>query len=137
MANLVRSIFNQTMHETAQDRLDEVVETLRDSHPRVAEMLVEAEVDILAYAAFPSEHWRKLCSNNPLKRLNRQIKRRTDMVGTFPNRKAVTRLVGAVLMEQDDEWLAGRRYISTASMKRIRLLTREVPHETEEEVTAA
>lgn len=137
VANLVRSIFNQTTQEAAHDRLSEVVEILRDNHPRVAEMLVEAEEDILAYAAFPGAHWRKLWSNNPLERLNREIKRRMDVVGIFPNRKAVTRLVGAVLMEQDDEWLAARRYISAVSMRRIRLIPNEVSHEGEQEVTAA
>lgn len=115
--DLIRSIYAQTSQHDAHDRLDDVVEHLRDTYPRVAEMLVEAEEDMLAYAAFPPAHWRKIWSTNPLERLHREIKRRTDVVGIFPNRAAAIRLIGAVLMEQDDEWLAGRRYISTTSMR--------------------
>ncbi len=130
---LVRSIFAQTSQADAHHRLGEVVEQLRKSHPRVAEMLIEAEEDILAYAAFPPAHWRKIWSNNPLERLNREIKRRIHVVGIFPNRPAVIRLVGALLIEQDDEWLAGRRYISTESMQRVPLTAIPIagPHEQE------
>lgn len=118
VTELIRSIFAQTSHEDAHRRLGEVVDRLQGSHPRVAEMLVEAEEDLLAYATFPTAHWKKLWSTNPLERLNREIKRRIDVVGIFPNRPAAVRLIGAVLLEQDDEWMADRRYISEESMSR-------------------
>lgn len=134
---LLRSIYAQTSKTDAHDRLGEVAETMRESYPRVADMLLEAEEDLLAYATFPSAHWKKLWSTNPLERLNREIKRRTDVVGIFPNRPSFIRLAGALLMEQDDEWLAGRRYMSSASMAQIRPTTMDVAHMKEEEVVEA
>ena len=112
----IRSIFAQTTAEEARQHLHAAAATLERKHPKVAEMLEEAEADLLAYTAFPQPHWRKIWSTNPLERLNREVKRRTRVVGIFPNRKSVIRLVGASLMEQDDEWLSGRRYISEESM---------------------
>lgn len=136
VVDLIRSIFVQTTQEDAHLRLGEVVERLRVRHPRVADMLIEAEEDLLAYAAFPTEHWRKIWSTNPLERLIREVKRRADVVGIFPNRPAVIRLVGCLMMEQDDEWLAGRRYMSAASMMQIRPPLMDVAHRKEEEVVA-
>jgi transposase-like protein len=93
---------------------------LERSHPKVAEMLTDARDDLLAFASFPDKHWRQIWSTNPLERVNKEIKRRTDVVGVFPNPAALLRLAGAVLVEQHDEWDAGeRRYFSEASMRAI------------------
>ena len=120
VAAVVRTIFAQPDQQAARRQLAAVVDNLRPQFPRAAQMLEDAEEDILAYMAFPVEHWRQLHSTNPLERLNREIGRRTDVVGIFPNREAVIRLAGAVLMEQQDEWTAApRRYFSQASMAKL------------------
>ena len=99
--------------------------------PKVATMLEAAEDDILAFYAFPADHWRKLRSTNPLERFNREIARRTDVVGIFPDDRSLIRLASMLAIEQNDEWLVGRRYLSAASMGS---LLEERPHRTEEEV---
>ena len=120
VAALVRTIFAQPDKEAAHAQLAEVVKNLELRFPKAAELLRDAEHDILAYMAFPAEHWRQLHSTNPLERLMREIGRRTDVVGIFPNRAALIRLGGAVLMEQQDEWAAApRRYFSQESMRKL------------------
>src|SRR4051794_3518153 len=108
---LLHSIYDQPDAEAVHAQFDRVVEALTEKLPRVAEHLETARADVLAFAAFPKEIWRQIWSNNPNERLNREIRRRTDVVGIFPDRDSVIRLVGAVLAEQHDEWAEGRRYL--------------------------
>jgi transposase-like protein len=118
IAAVVRTIFAQPDHASALAQLRKVADALRPRFPRTATLLEEAAEDILAYRHLPVEHQRQLHSTNPLERLNKEIKRRSNVVGIFPNPAAVTRLVGALLLEQDDEWaVAERRYFSAESMQ--------------------
>jgi transposase-like protein len=117
VSGAIRQLFHATDGHEARQRLAEVVEQLQQPAPKVARLLEDAEPDLLAFYAFPAEHWPKLRSTNPLERVNREIGRRTDVVGIFPNDAALIRLAGALLLEQNDEWLVGRRYLSEASMK--------------------
>ncbi len=116
VAALVRTIFAQPDPDSAKDQLGRVVQTLEERYPRAAALLVDAEDEVLAYLHFPEPHRRRLHSTNPLERLHKEIKRRANVVGIFPNRQAVIRLVGALLMEQNDEWVISRRYFSLESM---------------------
>jgi transposase-like protein len=118
IAALVRSIFEQPDRETTWAQLADVVDKLTQAgFNDVVVYLMDAADDILAFSAFPTEHWPKIRSNNPQERLNKEIRRRTDVVGIFPNRQAVIRLVGALLAEQTDEWAIARRYVSIESLK--------------------
>ena len=120
IAAVVRTIFAQPDHASALVQLRKVADGLRPRLPRTAALLEEAAEDILAHKHFPEEHRRQLHSTNPLERLNKEIKRRSNVVGIFPNVRAAIRLVGAILIEQDDEWaVAERRYFSAESMKRL------------------
>jgi putative transposase len=117
LAALIRPIFQADSAGQARDRLSEAVAHLDGKLPRVAALLEEAEEDILAFYSFPSSHWPKLRSTNPLERFNKEIGRRTDVVGIFPDDDALIRLVGMLCLEQNDEWLVGRRYLSAAAME--------------------
>ena len=108
---LLHSIYDQPDADAVHAQFDRVVDALHEKLPTVAEHLEEARADILAFTAFPKEIWRQIWSNNPNERLNREIRRRTDVVGIFPDRASIIRLVGAVLAEQHDEWAEGRRYL--------------------------
>jgi transposase-like protein len=116
VATLVRSIFAQPDELAVWAQHGRVVEELAARYPAAADLLAEAAPDLLAFTVFPVAHWRQLWSNNPQERLNREIRRRTDVVGIFPNRAAIIRLVGAVLVEQHDEWAVARRYMSTEAL---------------------
>ena len=112
VATLVRSVFMHPDTQAVREQHERVVEQLESTgFHKAAQLLVDAAVDILAFGAFPKEHWKKIWSNNPQKRLNKEVRRRTDVVGIFPNRKALLHLVGAVLAEQHDEWAVVRRYM--------------------------
>jgi putative transposase len=117
VATMVRTIFAQPDADMVREQHRRIVDHLATRFPEAAALLEEAETDLLAFTVFPKEHWRQLWSNNSLERLNKEIRRRTDVVGIFPNRAAVIRLVGAVLAEQNDEWaVASRRYLSIESL---------------------
>ena len=116
VATMVRTIFAQPDAETVHEQYRRIVDQLETRFPDAAALLEQAAADLLAFAGFPKEHWRQLWSNNSLERLNKEIRRRTDVVGIFPNRAAVVRLVGAVLAEQHDEWQVARRYMSAESI---------------------
>ena len=112
VATMVRTIYKQLSPEEVHHQAHRVVAQLQEHFPQAADLLEDALPDILAFTAFPVSHWQKLWSNNPLERLNKEIRRRTNVVGIFPNRSATRRLVGAVLAEQHDEWAEGRRYLT-------------------------
>jgi putative transposase len=115
----IRTVFAQPDAQSAHEQWQRVCDGFRHRFPRLADLMEEAEEDILAYATFPMEHWQKIWSNNPLERLNKEVKRRTEVVGIFPNEAAVIRLVGAVLSEQHDEWQVGKRYFSAGSLAKL------------------
>lgn len=116
VAAAIRQVFRAAHSDEARHTLAEVVGRLEGPAPKVARLLEAAEPDLLAFYRFPAEHWSKLRSTNPLERVNREIGRRSDVVGIFPNDQALIRLAGALLVEQNDEWLVGRRYLSAESI---------------------
>jgi putative transposase len=115
----IRTVFAQPDAQGAREQWRRVSEGFRSRFPRLSELMDEAEEDLLSYAAFPQEHWQKIWSNNPLERLNKEVKRRTNVVGIFPNEAAVVRLVGSVLSEQHDEWQVSKRYFSAGSLAKL------------------
>ena len=125
VAAAIRTIFAQPDAEHVHSQLDVIAGMLGRQFPQVETMLREAADDLLAFTGFPASHWKKIWSTNPLERLNKEIKRRTDVVGVFPNPAALLRLAGAVLVEAHDEWqVSDRRYLSEGSMA---LLNRPTP----------
>lgn len=137
VATLVRSIFEQPDRDSTWSQLDDVINKLHDAgFAEIADKVHDAADEILAFTAFPVEHWPKIRSNNPQERLNKEIRRRTDVVGIFPNRAAVIRLVGALLAEQTDEWAIARRYMSAESLAKPRH-TEEVNNDEPTELEAA
>ena len=120
VATLIRTIFAQPDGPSTWAQLERVVDQLALKFPEVAAALVDMAPDLLAFAGFPKEHWRQIWSNNPQERLNKELRRRSDVVGIFPNRAAVIRLMGAVLAEQNDEWAVARRYMSPEALAKTR-----------------
>ncbi|MBL8776711.1 MAG: IS256 family transposase [Acidimicrobiales bacterium] len=116
VAAAFRSIFALGTPDEVEARFDEVTDTLTERFPKAAESMRAARTDVLAFTAFPGAHWRKIWSNNPLERLNKEVKRRSNVVGIFPNDRSAIRLIGAVLADQHDEWAIARRYLSETSM---------------------
>ena len=119
-----------------QEQFDRILDALTDKLPSVAAHLDGAREDVLAFTAFPKEIWRQIWSNNPNERLNREIRRRTDVVGIFPDRTSIIRLVGAVLAEQHDEWAEARRYLGLDALAKARLTRIDNPEEEPATITA-
>jgi len=119
VAAALRTFFAQPNRQAAGQQLQEVVRAMAPRWPKAAQLVADAAEDILAYMTFPPEHWTRIYSTNPLERLNKEVKRRTNVVGIFPDEAAAIRLIGAVLMEQADEWEVNRRYFSQESMRRL------------------
>jgi putative transposase len=119
VSGAIRQVFAAESATEAHERLAEVTVALEQSAPKVARLLAAAEDELLAFMAFPAEHWTKLRSTNPLERVNREIGRRSDVVGIYPNDNALIRLAGALLLEQNDEWLVSRRYLPEESLQAV------------------
>jgi putative transposase len=117
VATAIRQIFAAESREEAAERLAAVVDLLSRSAPKVASLLAKAEEELLTFLSFPPEQWTKLRSTNPLERLNREIARRSDVIGIYPNDGALIGLAGALVIEQNDEWLVSRRYLSLESLE--------------------
>lgn len=132
----IRQIFTAENGKAARTRLGEVVQQLEGPAPKVARLLEGAEEDLLGFYDFPKEHWAKLRSTNPLERLNREIGRRSDVVGIYPSDQALMRLAGMVLLEQNDEWLVGRRYLSETSMQLVKNRPAPAPEATPVQLAA-
>ena len=113
---MLKTIFAQETAADARAQWNSVADALRERAPKLAGLMDDAREDVLAYTACPREHWPQIASANPLERLNGEIKRRSDVVGIFPNDRAVLRLVGALMLEQNDERAVGRRYMSLESL---------------------
>jgi len=117
VAAMLKTIFAQETPDAARQQWHQVADAIRQRIPKLAQMMETSCEDVLAYMAFPREHWTQIASTNPLERLNKEIKRRTNVVGIFPNDAAAVRLVGALMLEQNDEWAVSRRYMSMESLR--------------------
>jgi len=133
VATLVRSIFAQPDAQTTWAHHSRVVEQLQGRFAEAAKMLDEAGAELLSFTAFPKAHWKQIWSNNPQERLNKELRRRSDVVGIFPNREAVIRLMGAVLAEQHDEWAVTRRYLTVGPLEAL-VQNHTLPEDEEEPV---
>ena len=116
VAAAIRTVFMQVDHATASTVWRQVADQLRARLPKLAALMDEAEADVIAFMAYPKSHWPKLHSTNPIERLNKEVKRRADVVGIFPNEASIRRLVGAILLEQNDEWQLQHRYMTLETM---------------------
>ena len=116
MAAMLKTIFAQETKAEAEKQWDIVADALREKQPKLGALMDASRDDVLAYMSFPREHWAQIASTNPLERVNREVKRRADVIGIFPNNDAIIRLVGALMLEQNDEWAVSRRYMSLESL---------------------
>jgi len=105
--------------EASKAQWAKLIEAFKPRHAKLAELMVRAEDDVLAYKSFPESHWRQIHSTNPLERLNKEIIRRTNVIGIFPNEAAIVRLVGALMLEQNDEWAVTRRYMTLETVAKV------------------
>src|SRR5436190_22657075 len=137
LAALLRPLFTADTGELARELVGDALNRLRKPLPKVAALLEEAEEDLLAFYAFPADHWPKLRSTNPLERVNREIGRRTDLVGIFPNDRSLIRLAASIVIEQNDEWLVGKRYLSNHSLDTLLNDEKENNRKETPELTAA
>ncbi|GAM06238.1 transposase [Novosphingobium sp. MBES04] len=113
---MIKTIFAQETAEAAHQQWDQVADALREKFPRLADMMEASREDVLAYIASLKDHWAQISSTNPLERVNKEIKRRADVIGIFPNDAAVVRLAGALMLEQNDEWAVSRRYMTLETL---------------------
>lgn len=127
IAATLRNVFHQTEAALAQQAMTKVIELLHDKYPKVAQLVEDAQHDVLAYFQFPETHQKQIRSTNPLERLNKELRRRVRVVGIFPNDAAVIRLLGTILLEQHEEWSVGRKYFSTGSMALLSTPATELP----------
>jgi putative transposase len=119
VAAMLKTIFAQESKADAEAQWDTVADTLREKNEKLGAFMDASRDDVLAYMSFPREHWAQIASTNPLERVNREIKRRADVIGIFPNDEAIIRLVGALMLETNDEWAVARRYMSLESLARV------------------
>jgi transposase-like protein len=134
---MLHSVFDQIDADAVQHQYDKLLDQIEKTLPEVHAHLDEHRADVLAFTAFPKAVWRQIWSNNPNERLNREIRRRTDVVGIFPDRTSIIRLVAAVLAEQNDEWADGRRYLGLDVLAKSRLTLITTDDKTKEDTTPA